>query len=149
MAFIGRHSKEIRYPSIQSFAQKLRSQYPKVGAIGFCYGGWAVLKLGAAGANLLDCVSTAHPSLLEESEIQNLGVPTQLLVPETDQMFTPELKAFALKTLPEIGVEFDWQYFPGLAHGFAAKGDEKDGKQRDGLERAKNAAVGFFVQYLD
>ncbi|KAK3065505.1 hypothetical protein LTS18_006216 [Coniosporium uncinatum] len=149
MAFIGRHSKEIRYPEIESFAKELRSKYKKVGAIGFCYGGWAVFKLAAKGNDLLDCVSTAHPSLLEKSEVSNLGVPTQLLIPETDQMFTPELKEFSLKTLPEIGVEFDYQYFPGLVHGFAAKGDENDKKQKDGLERAKNAAVGWFVQYLD
>merc|ERR1711964_450290 len=67
MAFIGRNNKEIRYPEIKQHAQTLKSQYKKVAAIGFCYGGWAVFKLGA-DPSLVDAISTAHPSMLEKSE---------------------------------------------------------------------------------
>ena len=38
MAFIGRNSKEIRYPEIKTTAELLKKKYKKVGAIGFCYG---------------------------------------------------------------------------------------------------------------
>lgn len=40
MAFIGRHSKDKRYPEIKAVAQALKAEYPKVGATGYCYGGW-------------------------------------------------------------------------------------------------------------
>jgi dienelactone hydrolase len=90
--FLGRHSKEIRSPEIFACVKTLKAEYKKVGAIGYCWGGWACFRLAAKGNNLLDCVSVAHPSRLEKSEIDVLGVPTQILAPETDQQLTPELK---------------------------------------------------------
>lgn len=114
MGFIGRNSKDLRQPEIEACAKELKSQYKKVGAIGFCYGGWAVFRLGAKGKNLIDCVSTAHPSLLEKSEMENLAVPTQILAPETDPQFTPELKEFANKTIPALGIDYQYDYYPGV-----------------------------------
>ena len=40
----------------------------------------------------MDCISTAHPSWLTEEEIEGVGVPVQILAPEIDPVFTPELK---------------------------------------------------------
>jgi len=77
--------------------------------------------LGGKGKNLVDAISVAHPSLLTKEEIDNIAVPVQILAPETDGMYTPELKEHSLRVLPEKGVEFDYQYFPKLSHGFAAK----------------------------
>lgn len=50
-AFLGRHSKEVRWPEIEACAKALKRGhgYKKVGALGFCYGGWAVFQLGAKG----------------------------------------------------------------------------------------------------
>ena len=145
---IAKNSKEIRGPEIFAAAKTLRSQYKKVGAIGFCYGGWAVFQLGGKGHNLVDCISTGHPSLLTKEEIQNVAVPVQIFVPEMDQWLSPELKDFCNKTIPGLGVEYDYQYFPGLVHGFALRGDQNNPLQRRGLERAKNAAVAWFAQHL-
>lgn len=150
MAFIGRNSKEIRFPEMEAAAKTLKGElgFKKVGAIGFCYGGWAVFQLGAKGKNLVDCISTAHPSLLTKEEIEAVGVPVQIQAPETDQQFTPEMKEFANKTIPTLGVEYDYQYYPGLVHGFATRGDQNNAAQKKGLERAKNAAVQWFQQHL-
>lgn len=146
-AFIGKHNKTVREPEITAIAQHLKTQFPKVGAIGFCYGGWAVFRLGANPA-VIDAVSTAHPSLLEPSEIEGLKVPVQILAPETDPTFTPELKELANKVIPTLGVPYEYVYFPKLVHGFATKGDLNDKTQRDGLERAKRSAVNFFKEFL-
>lgn len=129
-------------------AKELKSKHKKVGAIGYCYGGWACLQLGAKGQSLVDCISIAHPSLTTKEEYDNVAVPIQILAPENDFAFTPELKEHSLKVLPTLGVEFDYQYFPGVAHGFAAKGDANDDVQRKALERAKNAASMWFSQHL-
>lgn len=75
-------------------------------------------------------------------------MPVQILSPETDPMFTPELKEYCNQTIPTLGVEYDYQYFPALAHGFAVRGDPKDPAQKKGLERAKSAAVHWFVEHL-
>ena len=144
--FVARHSKEIRYPEISAGATELKRThgFKRVGAIGFCYGGWVVFRLGAKSNPLVDCISMAHPSGTTEAEIEAVGVPVQILAPEHDPIFTPELKAFCNKTIPALGVEYDYQYFPGLAHGFAARGDMNNFVQKKGLERAKDAAVHWF-----
>jgi len=147
-AFIGRHSKDIRYPEIKSHAQELRKTHSRVGAIGYCYGGWACFQLAGESENLVDAISTAHPSLATKEEIKGIKKPVQIMAPETDPQFTPEMKQYANETIPTLGVEYDYQYFPGLVHGFAVKGDPNDKAQKKGLERAKNAAVFWFAQHL-
>jgi dienelactone hydrolase len=146
-AFIKRNSKALRFPEIKAAAQTLKSEYPKVGAIGYCYGGWAVFQLGSDPC-LVDVVVTAHPSLLEESEIDAVKVPIQILAPEVDQMFTTELKEHSNKVIPTLGVPYKYVHFPGLVHGFSTRGNETDSLQKAGLEKAKNNAVTFLKEYL-
>jgi len=146
--FLAKNSKEIRGPEMFSCAKILKSQYKKVGAVGYCYGGWASFQLGSKENQLVDAVSVAHPSLVEEKEIDNLSVPTQILAPENDPMFTEELKAYANKKIPTLGIAYQYGFYPGLNHGFAVKGDPNDEKQREGLERAKNATVSWMNEFL-
>ena len=70
------------------------------------------------------------------------------VAPEHDHNYTPELKEHCLKVIPTLGVDFDYQHFPKVAHGFAVKGDNTDQVQKLALERAKNAAAAWFAQYL-
>lgn len=147
-AFLKRNSKDVRGPEIIRFAESLKSSYSRIGAIGYCYGGWAVFHLGSNSKSLVDCISTAHPSMLEKQDIANVNVPTQIIAPEFDYMFTEELKAYSLEALPKTDVAYDYQYFPGLEHGFAIRGDPRNQGERGGMERAKNAASLWFRQWL-
>ncbi|KAF2258340.1 alpha/beta-hydrolase [Lojkania enalia] len=146
-AFVQRHGKDKRYPEIKAVAQSLKTTFPKVGAIGYCYGAWACFRLGS-DPSLIDAISTAHPSLLENSEIDNVKVPVQILSPEHDPAYTPELKEYSNKVIPTLNVPYEYIYFPGLAHGFAARGDVNNTAQKNGLERAKRSAVNFFNEFL-
>lgn len=147
--FLARNSKEIRKPEIMECAKILRAKYHKVGAIGYCWGGWGVFQLGAReNGGLVDCVSIAHPALLEKEEIDNIGVPVQILAPEFDPTFTAELKEHANKVIPTLGVPYDYQHFPGIDHAFAIRGDPNLPGEREGMERAKNAAISWFRQWL-
>lgn len=146
--FINRNTKELRFPEILACARALKSQYPKLGAIGFCYGGWAVFKLAAYGPELVDCISTAHPSLLTEEEISAGRVPTQIIAPEHDYLMTVELKAYCNQVIPALGLPYEYVYFPRLSHGFATRGDLSNVDQKQGLERAKRAAVNWFNEWL-
>ncbi|KAJ5678117.1 Esterase lipase [Penicillium maclennaniae] len=147
--FLARNSKATREPEIMAFARSLREKYKRVGAIGFCYGGWAVFRLGAKENNgMVDCISTAHPSLLTKEGIQEVGVPVYIMAAEVDPMFTSELKEFSNRVIPSLEVDYDYQYFPGLVHAFAVRGNRADEAEMKGLERAKNAAVHWFKQWL-
>jgi dienelactone hydrolase len=82
--FIAKSSREIREPEIFACAKALKDAGNKVAAIGFCYGRWAVFRLGAKEHNppLVDCISAGHPSLLTKQDIDEEAVPVQLLAPE-------------------------------------------------------------------
>ncbi|KAJ5690092.1 hypothetical protein N7462_004484 [Penicillium macrosclerotiorum] len=147
--FVARNSKDVRWPEILACARTLRSQYKRVAAIKFCFGGWAVFRLGSKdNEDLVDCISTAHPSWLTKEEIQNVGVPVQILAPEHDPAFTPELKEFSNKVIPTLGIDYDYQYFPNVEHAFAVRGDPGNDMERKGMVRAKKAVVYWLNQYL-
>ena len=50
-SFMGRHNKDARGPEIFAAAKALKHEmgYKKIGAIGFCYGGWGTLQLAGKG----------------------------------------------------------------------------------------------------
>ncbi|KAL9611121.1 MAG: hypothetical protein Q9167_004225 [Letrouitia subvulpina] len=148
-AFIGRHGKGT-FPTISGCVRALKEKhgFKKVGAIGYCWGGWVVFQLGGLEGNVVDCISTAHPSIFTREEIGAVKVPVQILAPEHDTQLTPELRDYCNKTIPSLNLEYDYQYFPGLSHGFAVRADLNDEAQKKGLERAKNAAVYWFSTRL-
>jgi dienelactone hydrolase len=153
--FVGvRNGKEVREPEMVEFIKALRGQgFEKVGAIGYCYGGWAVFRLAGMeweGKTLVDCVSAGHPSMLTKEEIEGVrpDVAVHLLAPEHDHPFTPELKLYAFQTLQKKGVPFEYQHFPGVEHGCFTRGDEKVAGERAALVRGKNAAVAWAKQWL-
>jgi dienelactone hydrolase len=149
-AFMQRNSREIREPEVLACARELRAKHPKLAAVGYCYGGWAVFRLGAKEHQppLVDCISTGHPSMLTKADIDQVGVPVQILAPEIDFLFTPELKLHAFQTLHTSSLPFDYQHFPGVEHASLVRGnDAKDG-ERKAMARAKNAAVAWIRQFL-
>ncbi|KAL1848578.1 hypothetical protein Plec18167_002200 [Paecilomyces lecythidis] len=147
---MSRNTRTVREPEIFECAKALRSQhkYSRIGAIGFCFGGWAVFRLGAKGVQLVDCIVAAHPTFLEKKDIEQINVPVAIMAPEIDSMFTEELKAYSNEVIPTLNVAYDYQYFPGLTHGFATRGNPNDKSEMEGMERAKDAAVLWFRQWL-
>ncbi|KAF2663572.1 dienelactone hydrolase [Microthyrium microscopicum] len=132
------NSKEVRWPELLACVQALRSQYKCIGIIGYCYGGWSNFRLGSKeySPRLVECISTAHPTWLTKEEIDNIGVPVQILAPEVDPAFTPELKAYANA------------YFPGVEHAFATRGNPDDGVEKRAMIRGKNAQVAWMKEWL-
>ena len=95
-----------------------------------------MFRLGG-NTNLVDCISTAHPSLLEKCEIEAVRVPVQIMAPEFDPMFTDELKVFSNQTIPKQGLAYDYQYFPGVEHAFASRGDPNNQAERKGMKKGE------------
>lgn len=149
--FLKRNPREIREPEIFDCARALRQKHKKVGAVGYCYGGWAVLRLGAKEHHqtpLVDCISLGHPSLLIKKDIDEVAVPVQILAPEIDPVYTPELKLHSFETIQKLGVPFDYQHFPVVEYSCFIRGDINKAGEREAMTRGKNAAVGWFRQFL-
>ncbi|KAI1875062.1 uncharacterized protein JN550_002491 [Neoarthrinium moseri] len=148
--FLTRNSRENREPEIIECARALRAQYKKVAAAGFCYGGWACLRLGAKEHQpaLVDCIVIGQPSHVVEKDIDEVAVPVQILAPETDMLYTDDLKLHTFVTLQKTGVPFDYHHFPGVEHGCLVRGDETKEGEREAMVRGKTAAIGWIKQYL-
>ncbi|KAL5343262.1 Alpha/Beta hydrolase protein [Aspergillus crustosus] len=151
--FIKRNGREQREGEIFECARALKRDlgFKKVGAVGYCYGGWASFRLGAkehAAAPLIDCISIGHPSLLTKKDIDEVDVPVQVLAPEIDAAYSAEMKSYTFETLQKLKIPFDYQHFPGVVHACFIRGDEKKPGERAAMIRGKNAAVAWFQQYL-
>ncbi|CAK7242704.1 MAG: hypothetical protein STHCBS139747_004202 [Sporothrix thermara] len=172
LPFLAIHSREVCEPRVFAVARALRRElgFPKVAAMGFCFGGWAAMRLGAKPENqpadvdvddnnntkaqpikgpLVDAIATAHPSLVTKQDIDQIVVPTLVLAPEIDNLYTPELKQYTLETLPKNGVALDYLHFPGIVHGALIRGDQIEVSDRLALVRSNAATINFFKTNLD
>lgn len=153
-AFIARNTRQIREAQVFACAEELRATYDKVGAAGFCYGGWACFRLSsltsktAEGQPLVDCIVVGHPSLMTERDFDEISKPTLILAPENDEVFTMALKDYCFSALQRSGAPFSYLHFPGVEHAFAIRGDPARDGEREAMVRAKDAAVFWFSQFL-
>ncbi|KAI1426088.1 dienelactone hydrolase [Xylaria sp. FL1777] len=145
-------SREIRGPEIVACARTIKAElgFKRLGAVGYCYGGWGVCHLASREQEILfvDAISIAHPSWLVKKDIENIAVPVQVLAPELDLSYTPELKSYTFQTLLKLNVPFNYQHFPGINHGALVRGDDRNKGERQAMAMAKNAVVAWFKQYL-
>ncbi|KAK3956149.1 Alpha/Beta hydrolase protein [Pseudoneurospora amorphoporcata] len=158
--FAKENARGVREPEIFAFAKALKTAegggFEKVGAVGYCYGGWAVFRLAAAehesenGKKLVDAVAAGHPTYLTKEDIKGVSrnVPVQVLAPEFDPQYTAVLKLQTFVTLQKLGVPFEYLHFPGVHHACFIRGDEKKEGEREAMVRGKNATVAFFKQWL-
>ncbi|KAK5652157.1 hypothetical protein OQA88_10799 [Cercophora sp. LCS_1] len=153
-SFLSRNSRAIREPEIFAFAKALRAKHGKVGAVGFCYGGWAVHRLAAGefanvdGKGLVDCATAGHPSLLTVEDIESVKMPMQILAPERDGAFTMELKMRSWEAMQRNGVPFEYVHFPGVEHACLVRGDEGIKGEREAMVRGMDAVVGWMRFWL-
>lgn len=148
--FVKRNSRAIRQPEVLEFAAALRPEYKSLGAIGYCFGGWAVFCLGAKSIEppLVDCIVAGHPADLTEEDVDNIGVPFQILAPEHDFTYSSQLKSYTFNRGLDSRVDFDYQHFPGVGHSCLTRGDVSRPGERAAMERGKEAAVSWLRRYV-
>ncbi|KAH8781304.1 dienelactone hydrolase family protein [Diaporthe sp. PMI_573] len=149
--FLAKNGREIREPEIFACAKALRDKYAFVGAVGFCYGGWAAFRLGAREHQppLVNCISVGHPSLLTKRDIDEIAVPVQVLAPEHDPAYTAELKEYTCATVPKLGVPFLFRHFPHVEHACFCRGDVNKSLEREALVKGKRAVVDWVREFND
>ncbi|KAL8371060.1 hypothetical protein RB595_001081 [Gaeumannomyces hyphopodioides] len=151
--FASRNGREAREPELFACARALRAErgHLRVGMFGYCYGGWAGLRLGAEEhkvSPLVDCISIGHPSLATEKDFDEVAVPVQILAPERDPSFTPELKLHAFQAIMKKGVQFDYLHLPGVEHGCLVRGKQDEPGEREAMVFGKDAVVAWLVAHL-
>jgi dienelactone hydrolase len=147
-----------KYPIIQKFMDDFRCSEGaslKVGAVGFCWGGYQVTQLaqGALAKNgkpLVDAVFTAHPSALSvPGDIEKIKQPYSVAIGDGD--FALPIKG--VKQMQEVlegmqDVESEVVILPGAKHGFAVRGNPEDKKEKEQADQAEDQCVRWFEKYL-
>lgn len=96
----------------------------------------------------IDVGYIAHPSFVEEKELQNIQGPLSISAAEIDTVFTSELRHKSETILGKTGFPWQINLFSGVKHGFAVRGDMDDPKQRHAKEQAFSQAVSWLGTYL-
>ena len=149
--FMERHGREVRTPELVECARTLKRQYNKVGAVGYCYGGWATFMLAAQRPRVIDAGVVGHPSLLTRGDVDKAAeadVPIMVMAPEVDNAFPREFKEYTFGKMAFGKGPFEYRHFPGVVHACFTRGDEEREGERDALVRGKGAAVGWFREWL-
>jgi len=147
--FLADNNKELVYPAVTSFAKHLKEKegVKKLGAIGFCYGGWATLQLSRD--HLVDVIATAHPTWLDfPKDVENINHPAIFLCAEIDQIFPKENVPKIEEILKSKPFPHKVKLYPGVQHGFSLRGDATEEHVRESANDAAAEAISFFVANL-
>ncbi|SCV74626.1 BQ2448_7655 [Microbotryum intermedium] len=175
MAWIGKHGKAETYPHVLKTIEGLKQQGVKeFAATGYCFGArWVV---DAVLDGLLKVAIVSHPSLLKPDEdlpaIKAKSIPFLWNTCETDQLVRETTNTWnscsfgvvakfdldsSLVQWPKECQEkadevfkgdknYQRNYYAGVAHGFAIRGDPKDEKSRKAKEDSFESSVKFLKE---
>jgi len=141
------HGPETVFPIVDKSISWLKSQgINKIGAVGYCYGAkHSIVKLGKKE---VDVVYVAHPSFVEESELEAIKGPLSIAAAETDSIFPAEKRHKSEEILQKTGQPYQITLYSGVEHGFSVRGDMKNPAVKFGKEQAFFQAIQWFDQWL-
>ncbi|SGY84630.1 BQ5605_C009g05708 [Microbotryum silenes-dioicae] len=150
MAWLSKHGKAETYPHILKTIEGLKQQGVKdFAATGYCFGGRYVVDCVLDGHLKVAIVS--HPSLLKPDEdlpaIKAKSIPFLWNTCETDQMWPKECQEKADEVF-KGDKNYQRNYYEGVSHGFAIRGDPKDEKSRKAKEGAFESSIKFLKENL-
>jgi len=146
--WVGKHQPDIVTPILEASIKGLKEEYgvKKIGAVGYCFGGKYVIRfLGNGG---IDAGFVAHPSMVEDSEVEAVKGPLSLACAEVDHVFDAEKRAKSEAILAKAGAKYQSTVYGGTSHGFAIRCDLKDPKQKFAKESAFLQATVWFDEWL-
>ena len=140
--------KEVE-PKVVESIKYLQSEHgiTKIGAVGYCFGAKYVVR-NMKGPGSIDAGFVAHPSFVEEQEVENMVGPFSIAAAETDSIFPEERRYKTEEILKKKGQIYNISLYSGVSHGFAARGDMSKPVERWAKEEAFFQAVRFFDAWL-
>ncbi|KAJ2996908.1 hypothetical protein NUW58_g819 [Xylaria curta] len=141
------HTKEFVDPIVVDAIKWLQTEkgVKKLGAVGYCFGAKYVARHFKTGINV---GYMAHPSFVDEDELQGFKAPLSISAAETDSIFPSEKRHRSEVILKEGGQPYQINLYSGVVHGFAVRGDVTDKQQKFAKEQAFYQAVQWFDNFL-
>lgn len=104
--------------------------------------------MGGVGGNGIDVGYVAHPSFVDEAELQAMNGPLSIAAAETDAIFPAEKRHKSEEIMTAAKKTYQINLFSGVEHGFAVRCDVKVPAQKFAKEQAFLQAVAWFDQHL-
>lgn len=100
------------------------------------------------GGKGIDVGYVAHPSFVDEDELEAITGPLSIAAAETDAIFPMEKRHKSEQILVAGKKIYQINLFSGVEHGFAVRCDLSDKTQKFAKEQAFLQAVNWFNQHL-
>jgi dienelactone hydrolase len=158
LPFAWRHlfpaGKAAKLPLVESVAQALQDGCGgtrKLGLVGYCYGGDAAIHFNAHQASPFAATAVAHGHV-SLPQVEALLRPALFICAENDFAFPEhrvlEAEAMVRRRADYTDSQFRFRRFAGTYHGFAIRGDERNGVIEKAKGRALDELVDFFKAAL-
>ncbi|KZO96044.1 alpha/beta-hydrolase [Calocera viscosa TUFC12733] len=123
----------------------------RLGAVGHCLGGMVIAKL-AAKSGLIQVGVIAHPGPIKQAEVDKIDFPCAWATAEEDdsfpQPFAKEVEASFAKREQKSKVPYEFVYYPGTMHGFAARPALHIPVVREAFEKVTEQSWRWLETYL-
>lgn len=143
-------------PAIDLLKTYPQTEETKIGALGFCFGGYVVLNAALLGADL-QAVVTFHGGL-NGIEPKKGMVKAKILVCHgaEDEFENPNVEEFKNR-MDKAHIDYDFKVYPGASHAFSNPNATEKGKKHNMPIKYNEAAAkaswkdmkAFFKKYLD
>lgn len=123
--------------------------FTKIGSVGYCFGAKYVTRfMSGVGGKGIDVGYVAHPSFVEEAELEAISGPLSIAAAETDAIFSQEKRHKSEQILVTGKKTYQINLFSGVVHGFSVRCDLSKKQEKFAKEQAFLQAVAWFDNYL-
>ncbi len=117
----------------------------KLGAVGFCFGGYICNMLVATLPNVIDAAVPFYGTPAKDGIVRNIKGPLMLQFAELDQRVNKSWPAYEV-LLKDMKVDYQAFIYPGVNHGF--HNDSTGRYNREAAELAWSRTLTFFAEHL-
>ncbi|KAF9454483.1 alpha/beta-hydrolase [Macrolepiota fuliginosa MF-IS2] len=139
---------------IREFINKIKAEhkYDTIGAVGYCYGGIACVRL--AVTDIIDTVVVCHPGRFSLKLIDQLVIPVAWVCAEDDFGFPTTKRKKAEEILAERAKDdkralaYEFQDYKGTTHGFACRPNGQIPEIKEAFEKSLEQIVSWFNKHI-
>ncbi|KAG5635240.1 hypothetical protein H0H81_011956 [Sphagnurus paluster] len=138
---------------VADFITAIREErkYEKVGAVGYCYGGAAAIRLGTT--NLVESIVVCHPGDFTINQAKAIKVPSSWVCAEEDQFFSKTARlrveaVFADRKEADNFVDYEFKDYKGTVHGFGIRPNLTDPAVKEAYEKSLEQITSWFAKTL-
>jgi len=136
-------------PVVEAAVKYLRQDLgvKRIGAVGYCIGAKYVVRFSGHGQGI-DVGYVAHPSLVENDELDKIQGPLSIAAAIVDQIFPAKKRHETETILQEVGRPWQINLYSGVEHGFAVRADIGNKEAKFAKEQAFYQAIQWFDTWL-